>query len=186
MTDKDRLAEIKARHELATRGPWVETTSDYHPTSHGIGEPGRTYLGWAHLSDTDSYPNWTANSSFVTNAREDIPWLLDLVDKLIAERDEANRDLLKFIHDTTDGMICLPECDSFSHPEGCPVTDPRAAFRKLRESIAELKRCIEGRDEYHRRYCTFARVAGGTCPPDCDKIKCPILAYPVSKSLLSE
>ena len=62
MTDQtERLAEIRARVEAATPGPW--TTKTLHTT--------------------------LADATFIAASRQDIPYLLDLVDSLTAERDAA-------------------------------------------------------------------------------------------------
>ena len=61
MTDQTRLAEIRARVEAATPGPW--TTKTLHTT--------------------------LADATFIAASRQDIPYLLDLVDSLTAERDAA-------------------------------------------------------------------------------------------------
>ncbi len=62
MTDQtERLAQIRARVQAATPGPW--TTKTLHTT--------------------------LADATFIAASRQDIPYLLDLVDSLTAERDAA-------------------------------------------------------------------------------------------------
>ena len=71
-----RLDEIRAREQAATKGPW------------GVGEDSESSRAWftrpfpefkgndgrpIHLSITP------AETEFIAHAREDVPWLLDLV-----------------------------------------------------------------------------------------------------------
>ena len=79
----DRLAEIKARADAATPGPWQwredEPASLVHVTDPRM-HP------WNILKAPDWGPT-LADAAFIAAAREDVPWLLDLVDSLTAERD---------------------------------------------------------------------------------------------------
>lgn len=68
ITDSDRLAQIAARAEAATAGPWV------------VDGRGVTARGYVTSHD------WV----FIAHAREDVPWLLALVERLTAEL--AQRD----------------------------------------------------------------------------------------------
>ena len=63
--DTKRIAEIRARVEAATPGPW--TTKTLHTT--------------------------LADAAFIAHSGEDVPYLLDLVASLTAERDEYRRAL---------------------------------------------------------------------------------------------
>ncbi len=48
----------------------------------------------------------------------------------------THKTLLK---DICDDMDCLPKCDSFDHEELCPVVNPNAAWRTLRNQLADLR-----------------------------------------------
>ncbi len=74
MTDHTRLDEIRARVEAATPGPW--TTKTLHTT----------------LADAD----------FIAASRTDVPFLLNLVASLTAERD-ALRDRYEPLRSWADG-----------------------------------------------------------------------------------
>lgn len=81
MSDTDtRLAEITARAEAATAGPWTADSWEIHG-------PG----GWvAESCDINDYKKSVADGTFIANARTDIPFLLALV----AERDVQIAGLL--------------------------------------------------------------------------------------------
>lgn len=76
MTWTDRLAEIRARAEKATLGPWQQWFSD--PTAHMIVAEARASDGFQQVAEnvTDE------DAEFIAHARTDIPYLLDLVDEL--------------------------------------------------------------------------------------------------------
>ncbi|GGU52138.1 hypothetical protein [Streptomyces lavendofoliae] len=91
----DRIAEIQARAEAATKGPWFverhqptltrRVVSDDHALDADLG-----YLGNSNQFDAE----------FIAHAREDIPFLLDelarvqaAADELLAERDAARREV---------------------------------------------------------------------------------------------
>ena len=78
-----RLDEIKARADAATKGPWQwredEPASLVHVTDQRM-HP------WNILKAPDWGPT-LADAAFIAAAREDVPWLLALVESLTAERD---------------------------------------------------------------------------------------------------
>ena len=45
----------------------------------------------------------------------------------------------QYLADTSEDMECLEGCDSYGHEDDCPVTNPMAAFRKLRQWIDDLQ-----------------------------------------------
>lgn len=49
------------------------------------------------------------------------------------------KTLRQYVADTSDGFECLPNCDSFGHEEFCPVSNVVAAWRQLRERLAEAE-----------------------------------------------
>ena len=65
----------------------------------------------------------------------------DLCDLILmtADRDRWQAKFEQFCRDTTDGLDCLPGCNSNDHEDDCPLTNPSAAFRKLQADIALWK-----------------------------------------------
>lgn len=91
-----RLEEIKARCEKATLGPWSNahtiTGSDPEDTrecdllvykQHGLGDP--QFL----VATTEKGPQNFENMEFIAHSREDIPYLLGIIEKL-ASFNKAN------------------------------------------------------------------------------------------------
>ena len=84
----DRIAEIRARLDAATSGPWVEDNGDVMTT-------GNTHHGPIMVAlDCDN----EGDAPFIANAPADIAWLLDEVDAarerialLRAEVDDLDR-----------------------------------------------------------------------------------------------
>lgn len=82
--DAKYLAEIKAREQVATPGPWEEKTNR-HPQCNG--EP------WGWISGAAGNITWSGyvgktNADFIAHARTDIPALISEVERLnvIAEQ----------------------------------------------------------------------------------------------------
>ncbi len=84
--DAERIAEIRARVEAATPGPW--TTKTLHTT--------------------------LADAAFVAASRQDLPYLLDLVDSLTAEREAALLDVAQ-MRDTQKDMGSLDDAVAAIH-----------------------------------------------------------------------
>lgn len=83
----DRLAEIRARCDAATPGPWKSTahTEDEHePIDRVLGPKVREiaiinpYGGFGN----DEWNRTIFDGEFIAHAREDIPFLLDVITKL--------------------------------------------------------------------------------------------------------
>ena len=80
----DQLAEIEARADAATPGPWDHQSDTFAGTRpvHRIGnvrencDVGLTYR---------DYHTGEANAEFITRSREDIPWLINRVRELEAQ-----------------------------------------------------------------------------------------------------
>ena len=64
-----RLDKIEARANAATKGPWMEICTDYGG-DQWIRRSGQHHDG-PDLTDADA--------EFITNARTDIPWLIEVV-----------------------------------------------------------------------------------------------------------
>lgn len=78
--DSARLAEIRARADAATDGPW-----DYGDQSATIHAPSDDYKQVAHfMSEPGAGMEWDmdqvrANAQFAAAARSDVPFLLDAI-----------------------------------------------------------------------------------------------------------
>jgi len=78
MNTEERLAEIRARCWAATPGPWHVCERGFYDECDVTGpEPGAIRGQYAKFAD----------AAFVAAAREDIPFLLVEIDRLMAERD---------------------------------------------------------------------------------------------------
>jgi hypothetical protein len=80
------LAEIRARAEAATPGPWVRYSRDFRDArSHSVVGPGhavRAFTGYGPRGGTAQ-----TDAEFIAHARTDVPALLAEVERLTAEND---------------------------------------------------------------------------------------------------
>jgi hypothetical protein len=76
MTDPERIAEIRARVEKATKGPWV-CGDERLPVMTAMG-----VLPHRHVALLESVrePDFGANAAFIAHARADIPFLLSALE----------------------------------------------------------------------------------------------------------
>lgn len=110
MTAADRLAQIRARAEAATPGPWGYTLQT--PTMGGTtwalriaGKPGIR-------AGVVEYQHGDANAEFITHARTDIPALLAAVEAVLALHVPRIEAVL------SDSLCLREECD---HESACPL-----------------------------------------------------------------
>lgn len=97
-----RLREIQERAEKATEGPWYAHHCGYHKEDPGSAcgiatDPREDFEGYADIVGDRAYdechhPMTEEDAQFVAHAREDIPFLLQLVKKL----QNDNAELLRF------------------------------------------------------------------------------------------
>jgi len=131
---KERLAEIRARAEKATSGPWgkygIEAAAMWESVpGQCIGSPANT----EYIARVSGYAlPLHANVDFITHSREDIPWLLDRIAEL--ERLVPDAIVLRYMTSHMDldqqaGWGVPIECDKL-------VT----AIRKYREVQAAALR----------------------------------------------
>jgi hypothetical protein len=59
--------------------------------------------------------------------------------KIVADQLEELDRLRQFVADTCAGFACLPECDSATHAELCPVGNPVEAWRQMRAERDRLR-----------------------------------------------
>ena len=76
----ERLAEIRGREKVATQGPWV---ADEHSFCVDLGYNPDHKRTHGYREDEQR-----ANAAFIAHAREDIPALLDEVERLRAENEQ--------------------------------------------------------------------------------------------------
>jgi hypothetical protein len=89
--DIDRIAEITARHQAASRGPWASPRTGIVEDAHG--RPIAIFGGG---------PQDEADTALIVHAHEDVQFLLDelarvqaAADELLAERDAARRTIAR-------------------------------------------------------------------------------------------
>jgi len=80
------LAEVRARTDAATPGPWEADGWEIHA------EPGHVWV--AESCDLDAKDGGAANAAFIAHAREDVPFLL----AELARRDAALEAVLEVAH----------------------------------------------------------------------------------------
>ena len=111
-----RLEEIEARLNAATPGPW--TTKTLHTT--------------------------LADATFIAHSGEDVPYLLDLVASLTAERDEYRRALRYLVGNEWEESAG----DTLSEKAMSTVIDRQAAeLARLRAVIEEARAVVTDADE---------------------------------------
>lgn len=71
----DRTAEIPARVEQATKGPWKARHSNLHGAPY-VGAPGTIGEDAVFVATCSSTKMGMADAEFIAHAREDIPYLL--------------------------------------------------------------------------------------------------------------
>ena len=110
MTPADRLAEIRARAEAATPGPWREPRN-------GLG------LGWTIFPKNSK--GWSiatcdsgTDADFIAHAREDVPYLLERVAKLQEHIDVStvSVDEWNALKVRAEALEAVAEAARFEHP----------------------------------------------------------------------
>ena len=103
MNEEERIKEIKARCEATTEGPWetdeyasgVNTKAfkytDKRTWGYGCGGDFICDLNDREYHEYGDLVEQTANAAFIAHSREDIPFLLDLIEYLRAQLSESQR-----------------------------------------------------------------------------------------------
>lgn len=113
---EERIFEIKARAKAATPGPWVADEHAFsvnlgynqdHKRTHGYG-CGNNFV--CDLNDGEYHEYYRedeqrANADFIAHAREDVPALLEEVERLRAEN-ERQKEVISFLGDAAKGLVC--------------------------------------------------------------------------------
>lgn len=117
----NRIDEIRERERKATKGPWATDSIE-----------DRVYLDEDHCIDcdcsSDSHVQDCDNATFIANAREDIPFLLEEVERLQQRLDAAETALEKLEWQALTYPCCY-NGDTKGHEPGCEI----GAWRKLKE-----------------------------------------------------
>lgn len=100
---------IRARAEAATGGPWVVGSSTHGGTSIVRPADGLPTIQDVWVADSDTE---RGDALFIAHSREDIPALLDLVDELIADRDEWRRKFSECHSIHLDGVIRASDAEA--------------------------------------------------------------------------
>lgn len=107
----NRIDEIKARCETVTLGPWnADNGYEIHEKTMRKDENG-TLHGERPNGIAEIYPlNRQANAAFIAHSREDIPYLLDEVERLAAELLQKTQELAQYHKAEEEGrLVRLPE-----------------------------------------------------------------------------
>lgn len=121
-----RVREIRERVEKATLGPW-----QFAPNVN-VGGLVRSDTGaMAIAAFREDHAEMVANAEFIAHAREDIPYLLDRIEKL----EEALRKLCEYADvDVPD----LPDGDSVGwEGDGTPMTLTFGDIRRARALLSD-------------------------------------------------
>ena len=129
------LAAIRERAEAATPGPWewqppsgeAWPIADESLLSPGTGE--YVLVGWGY--DASGIDGETADREFIAHAREDIPALLDEIDRLNA--------IIQRVREIEREM------DEYSHRSG-PCTGVNCGGCQAGRFSTALRRALEGGD----------------------------------------
>ena len=114
MTIESRLAEIRARVDAATEGPW---TAEYS------GEQGNCVLPPGYQSTREAVAitrllSAQADAEFIAASRPDVPWLLGQVEL----RDKALKDALD-LHAPKPIYVLAEDCEASEDHEHGPAPD---------------------------------------------------------------
>jgi hypothetical protein len=94
---RDRMQQIRERAERASAGPWQQTFNGAFGVKLWDAERHSIFVsagGLQHsrISESDPVPQWQKDCDFVREARQDIPWLLDKLDALLASVPQQDYD----------------------------------------------------------------------------------------------
>ena len=104
----DRIEEIKARCEAATKGPWEVIEKGNSVLSHSVVTV--AFDSEPQVNICSGISPRKNNSDFIAHSREDIPYLLDEIERLTKERDAAVED-------------CNGYCASCKYADDCAKHD---------------------------------------------------------------
>lgn len=108
---EERIAEIRGREKVATQGPWRAKCEILEADECGNATAEMTYVSTNDKGICILYgrghddANTQEDATFIAHAREDIPALLDEVERLRAEN-ERQKEVISFLGDAAKGLVC--------------------------------------------------------------------------------
>lgn len=108
---EERIAEIRGREKAATQGPWRAKCEILEADECGNATAEMTYVSTNDKGICILYgrghddANTQEDATFIAHAREDIPALLDEVERLRAEN-ERQKEVISFLGDAAKGLVC--------------------------------------------------------------------------------
>ncbi|MCL2215419.1 MAG: hypothetical protein FWB91_00230 [Defluviitaleaceae bacterium] len=77
--DKKRIDDIRARADAASPGPWVYFHKRKYEEHH-VGVPSAQVKPFSKIAlFSDGCPTGSADAEFIAHARQDVPYLLDII-----------------------------------------------------------------------------------------------------------
>lgn len=149
----DRIAEIRARLNVATPGPWEATLRTVAGQPHGDwsvqqeGDP----LKWVADTGYDSVHSSRADAEFIAHARADVEWLLTALSGDTERLDWLEKHAMR---DRPEGVADI----RIEHYEGGVLfNQPESGFYMRRWGDVEYD--DEGQPDYGRRFYEARRYA---------------------------
>lgn len=110
--EKRRLAEIRTRAKKATGGQWtfVRTPHDERPTTYEVCD----LVNDAYVVTDAELNDFEEDGRFIAHARQDVPWLVDRVEKLevALEAERSRASLMRLLADPSSRVSIDPKvCD---------------------------------------------------------------------------
>ena len=108
---EERLVEIRGREKAATQGPWRAKSEALEADECGNVTAAMTYVSTNDKGICILYgrghddANTQGDAAFIAHARQDIPALLDEVERLRAEN-ERQKEVISFLGDAAKGLVC--------------------------------------------------------------------------------
>lgn len=100
MTDPDtRLAEILARLDNSTAGPWTAHPPGGLHDGPWIGAPGPGTRSGVFVAECANHPDGLDDVGFIVEARADVPWLVDQLTEVKATLDATIDQFEQYVAD---------------------------------------------------------------------------------------
>ena len=175
MTQEDsvrRLAEIRERADKATPGPWEYEHEDYVSSVYlGSANAGSYPVQRAPIHrDTDITDRQADEArstvEFIAHSREDVPYLLSVIDSLTAERDHDRhrKEVAEFEREEVRAALTRAIEAADSRAEAAEAREAR--LREMMEKVAiQAERHMKGPDGYYS-IAAKARAALATPPSE--------------------
>lgn len=108
---EEQIAEIRGREKAASDGPWRAKCEILEADECGNATAAMTYVSTNDKGICILYgrghddTNAQEDAAFIAHAREDIPALLDEVERLRTEN-ERQKKVISFLGDAAKGLVC--------------------------------------------------------------------------------